>query len=104
LLNYAAEGGKIATDAERVFAIWVSDTVVETPGIWSTSFSRLVEAMLAQACIKLNPSAREDVELAIRKAKPAAEGVDAVQSPPKFRRQGQWAGAARGGWSSREQG
>lgn len=104
LLGYTIDGRKIATDAERVFAVWVSGNVTETPGIWSTSFARFVEASLAEACLKLNPGAAQKVADAVKKWKPQAEGVDAVQSPPEFRRMGQWASAARGWHTSREQG
>lgn len=102
LLRYAHEGNKIATDAETVYAIWVSKTAIDTPGRWSASFARLVSANLAERGLKLNPGAAQRVADAIKKAKPAAEGVDAVQNPPAFRRSGRWASSIRG-HSSREQ-
>lgn len=103
LLRYAHEGNKIATDAETVYAIWVSKTAIEQPGRWSASFARLVAANLAERGIKLNPGAAERVAMAIKKAKPSAEGLDAVQNPPAFRRPGRWTSSIRGS-SSREQG
>lgn len=104
LLRYAIDKGKIATDAETVYAAWMSSAAIDAPGRWSASFAEFVAATLAQRCLKLNPGAKDEVEKAIKKAKPAAEGVDAVQSPPAFRRPGRWALSIQGFDRSREQG
>lgn len=105
LLSYAHEGNKIATDAKRVFAIWVSREAIETPGRWSTAFAMLVAAHLAKECLALNPSQRDDVEEAMKRAKASAHGLDGVQNPPQRRRPGQWSTAIQtasrgeqGGW------
>ena len=102
LLRYAIEDGKIATDATTVYAIWISSTVIDTPGKWSSNFGNFVAATLASRCLRLNPSARDDVQLALKRANAGAQGVDAVQNPPTFRRPGQWASAARRGGSSEQ--
>ena len=104
LLRYTNEKGKIATDAETVYAVWVSSDAITAPGRWSSSFARFVSASLAERCLKLNPGAKDDVALALKKSKPQAEGVDAVQQPPVFRKPGRWATAGRGRRGSYEQG
>jgi hypothetical protein len=96
--------GSQSFSPERVFVIYISRTAIESPGRWSTAFGKFVAAQLAMESLKLNPGAKEDVERALKMAKPVSEGLDAVQNPPEFRRMGQWASAARGGRSSREQG
>ena len=103
LLHYEIEKGKIATNATTVYAIWISSTAIDTPGRWSENLAKYVAATLAKQCLKLNPSAKDDVDRELKATKPAAEGVDATQNPPSFRRPGQWVSAIRGG-RSREQG
>lgn len=96
LLHFAIEDGKIATDATTVYVIFVSSSVITTPGKWSASLAEFIACMLAFRCLKLNPGARDAVEKALKMAKPVAESLDAVQNPPEFRRPGRWATSMRG--------
>jgi hypothetical protein len=96
LLRYAHEENKIATDAETVYAIWISTTAIDTPGRWSESFATYVAATLAKQALRINPGARDEVEDALKRSRPQAAGHDAVQNPPAMRRPGRWASAARG--------
>ena len=99
LLSYEIEEGKIATNATTLYAIWISSTAKDTPGRWSQNFADYVAAKLAKSCLKLNPGAAEEVDRELKRTKPAAEGIDAVQNAPAQRRMGQWASAnRRGGW------
>lgn len=95
-LNWKEEAGGIATDADRLFLRYVSDTRRKTPGAWSQTFADWVAAVLAQRCTKLNPSAEERAERVEARRRREVRNLDAVQAPPKQNRMGSWAAAARG--------
>lgn len=99
------EPGKIATDAARLYITYVSDQSLTQIGRWSTSFARYVSTELAiLAAPKLNSSAVEDISKERRKALSDAIGLDAAQGPPRLRRPGSWASAARGNYRGRKTG
>jgi hypothetical protein len=99
LLRYKVEKGRIATDAEAVYAKWVSSTAIDAPGRWSSTFARFVATELAvRTAPKLNASALVFATKEREKVKPEAEGVDSAQNPPQFRKAGSWARAARFGY------
>jgi len=105
LIHYEIETGKVATDATAVYITYVSSTSRTAVGRWSESFAYYVATELAvRAAPKLNSSALDFVTKERKKAISDAIGLDAAQGPPKQRRHGAWARAARGGTSNREQG
>ncbi len=104
LLRYKVEAGKIATDAETVYAKWVSSTAIDLPGRWSSTFARYVSAELAIRSLKLNTAAAEIANKERQDARKAAMGVDAVQNPPAFRKPGRWIKSIRTGSRDRDGG
>jgi hypothetical protein len=106
LIAYEQEPGKIATNAETVYMTYVSDTSRSLVGRWSESFAYYVATELAaRSMAKINPSAADLIMKERKKAASDAIGLDATQGPPKTRRPGAWARAARGSRfsSNREQ-
>lgn len=104
LLNYEGEPGKIATDVEAVYLLYVSETSRDAVGRWSESFAHYVACELAsRAMSKINPAAAEGVLRERKKAQSDAIGLDATQGPIQRRRLGTWARSARGSRFSREQ-
>lgn len=107
MLRYEGEHGKIATDAETVYIVYISDTSEAAVGRWSESFAYYVATVLAaRVAPKINPDAVENIGKERKRALSDALGLDATQGPPQLRPHGSWARAARGfGFnSSREQG
>jgi hypothetical protein len=97
LVAYEQEPGKIATNADTVYMIYVSNTSRDAIGRWSESFAYYVATELAtRAMAKINPSAADMITKERKKAASDAIGLDATQGPPKQRRPGAWARAARG--------
>lgn len=103
LIDYEGETGRIATDAQAVYCVYVSDDSLTQLGDWSESFAYYVATELAfKAAPKINQSAMESIAKERKKALSDAIGLDATQGPPKRRPMGSWAKAARTGYS-REQ-
>lgn len=97
LLAYETGPGRIATDAETVYCLYVSNTSKDSVGRWSQSFAYYVACELAYiSCGKINQSAEDKIIKERRKAKSDAIGLDATQGPPQRRRHGSWSRAARG--------
>lgn len=104
LLNYETEPGKIATNAETVYCLYVSNTSRTQVGRWSEAFGRYVACELALISSgKINSSREDFIAKQLKRAKSDAVGLDATQGPVQRRRHGSWSRAARGYVSSREQ-
>jgi hypothetical protein len=107
LLACAEESGKIATDAPRVYLVYISKERLATYSIgkWTQAFADFVSASLAlRIAPKINPGALELADAAVKSKRAIAQSLDAVQNPPARRQPGSWASAHRRGMRSQENG
>jgi len=100
--SYAEETTGFATDAENVYARWVSSDVRDTPGVWDPSFTRFVEVELALAVAPhVNTSVIEGLTKERSKVEREAIAISGTQQSRSQRRPGRWSTAnqrrSRGG-------